>query len=91
MNGNREQTPEHNAENTASTSPFKRLEGHFWRKTASGFFVLIPLLATFLVIRFFFGYVDGIFRGPSGLLTRWIADTPLDFLGVGVLFTIALL
>ncbi|MCI0841908.1 MAG: DUF502 domain-containing protein, partial [Chloroflexi bacterium] len=38
-----------------------------------------------------FGYIDGIFRGDSGLLTRWIEGTPLDFPGVGVAFTIAML
>ncbi len=91
MNGNRDQKPDQDAEYLASPSPFKRLESHFWRRTAAGFLVLIPLLATFLVIRFFFSYIDGIFRGPSGLLTRWIAGTPLDFPGVGVIFTIGLL
>ncbi|PKB61432.1 MAG: hypothetical protein BZY79_03810 [SAR202 cluster bacterium Casp-Chloro-G4] len=58
---------------------------------AAGFFVLVPLLATFLVIRLVFGYVDGIFRGDTGLLTRWIEGTPLDFPGVGVALTLGLL
>ena len=97
MNEDREQ-PLPGAEAEQSTghmghqrTPFQRLERHFWRRIASGFFVLIPLLATFLVIRFAFGYVDGIFRGDSGLLTRWIEGTRLDFPGIGVAFTIALL
>ena len=72
-------------------SLYQRGERHFWRRIAAGFFVLVPLLATFLIIRFVFGYVDGIFRGSSGLLTRWIEGTPLDFPGVGVAFTVALL
>lgn len=91
MYGNRKQNPERKAENLDSTPLFKRLEGHFWRRIAAGFLVLIPLLATFLIIRFFFAYIDGIFRGPSGLLTRWIAGTPLDFPGIGVILTIGLL
>ena len=70
---------------------YQRGERHFWRRIAAGFFVLVPLLATFLIIRFVFGYIDGIFRGDSGLLTRWIEGTPLDFPGVGVAFTIAML
>ena len=70
---------------------YQRGERHVWRKIAAGFFVLVPLLATFLIIRFVFGYVDGIFRGDSGLLSRWIEGTPLDFIGVGVAFTLALL
>lgn len=72
-------------------SYYQRGERHLWRRIAAGFFVLVPLLATFLVIRFVFGYVDGIFRGDAGLLTRWIEGTPLDFPGVGVAFTIGLL
>ena len=70
---------------------YQRGERHFWRRIAAGCFVLVPLLATFLIIRFVFGYIDGIFRGDSGLLTRWIEGTPLDFPGVGVAFTIAML
>lgn len=94
MNNGRDQSPsEPGSESTgqAPQSYYQRGERHFWRRIAAGFFVLVPLLATFLIIRFVFGYVDGIFRGDSGLLTRWIEGTPLDFPGVGVAFTITLL
>jgi len=80
-----------NEDDLPQESLYQRGERHFWRRIASGFFVLVPLLATFLIIRFVFGYIDGIFRGDSGLLTRWIEGTFLDFPGVGVAFTIGLL
>ena len=94
MNNGRDQSqPEPGADvkGELHQSYYQRGERHVWRKVAAGFFVLVPLLATFLIIRFVFGYIDGIFRGESGLLTRWIEGTPLDFPGVGVAFTIGML
>ena len=67
---------------------YQRGERHFWRRIAAGFFVLVPLLATFLIIRFVFGYVDGIY---FGLLGTRVEGTPLGYPGVGVAFAIALL
>ena len=92
-NGSGQSQSKHSAneDDLPQESFYQRGERHFWRRIASGFFVLVPLLATFLIIRFVFGYVDGLFRGDSGLLTRWIEGTVLDFPGVGVAFTIGLL
>ena len=94
MNNGRDQSqvePDADSSDPQKYTFYQRGERHFWRRIAAGFFVLVPLLATFLIIRLVFGYIDGIFRGDSGLLTRWIEGTPLDFPGVGVAFTIALL
>lgn len=94
MNNGRDQSQSEKdakKEDLSHQSLYQRGERHFWRRIAAGFFVLVPLLATFLIIRFVFGYVDGIIRGDSGLLTRWIEDTVLDKPGVGVAFTIGLL
>ena len=70
---------------------FQRVESHILRRIISGFFVLIPLLVTLLILRFLFVYIDGIFRGEGGLFNRFIKDTPLDFLGIGVVFSIMFL
>lgn len=94
MNNGRDQSqvePDPDSSDPQKYTFYQRGERHFWRRIAAGFFVLVPLLATFLIIRLVFGYIDGIFRGDSGLLTRWIEGTPLDFPGVGVAFTIAML
>jgi len=94
LNNGRDQSQSEPGSNNGSPlrpSYYQRGERHFWRRIAAGFFVLVPLLATFLVIRLVFGYVDGIFRGDTGLLTRWIEGTPLDFPGVGVALTLGLL
>ncbi|MCI0440729.1 MAG: DUF502 domain-containing protein [Chloroflexi bacterium] len=74
-----------------SRTPFQRIQSHFARRALAGLLVLIPLLATILVLRFVFVYVDGIFRGPDGFFTPLIEGTPLDFPGVGVVFAVLLL
>ncbi len=74
-----------------SRTPVQRLQSHFARRALAGLLVLIPLLATILVLRFVFVYVDGIFRGPGGFFTPLIEGTPLDFPGVGVVFAVLLL
>lgn len=57
----------------------KRLESHLWRRTLSGFFVLIPLFVTLLVLRFVFDYLDDLVR-------PWVRGRIdiLDFPGIGV-------
>ena len=64
----------------------QRLESHIIRFMLSGFLVLIPLIITVIVLRFFFGYLDSFVR-------PWISPraTFLDFPGVGVLATLIVL
>ena len=60
------------------TSLFRKAEHHVWRNLASGFWVLVPVLVTYLIFRLAFIYVDGFFR-------PLVKNTPLDFPGVGVI------
>ena len=69
----------------------QRLERHVLRRILSGFLVLIPLIATVLIVRYAFVYVDGIFRGDGGFLTPLLEGTPLYFPGVGVVFALVIL
>ena len=62
----------------------RRLERHIGRRIASGFLVLVPVLVTYLILRFVFGYVDGLLRPLA-------KDTPLDYTGVGVAIALVLL
>ena len=64
---------------------FQRLESHLWRRMASGFFVLIPLLVTFIVLRFVVGYIDGFVTPP------FVKGTPYYFPGIGVVFALIVL
>ena len=63
----------------------QRLEGHFGRRIFSGFLVLVPLLATILILQFVLGYIDTSFRAFA-----FVKDTPLDFRGIGVAFAVIL-
>ncbi len=67
-----------------ASSIFWRFEHHIWRAIISGFVVSIPLLITYIVLRFFFINVDDLFR-PI------VRDTVLDFPGIGVVATFVLL
>jgi uncharacterized membrane protein len=58
---------------------------------ASGFFLLVPLLITFLILRFAFLFLDGIFRGDDGLLNFVLKDKPWDIQGMGVVLSLVLL
>ena len=40
----------------------RRVEGHIARRVGSGFLVLIPLLTTFLILMFVFGFIGDFFR-----------------------------
>ena len=60
-----------------------RAERHLWRRMASGLLVLIPLLVTIIVLRFFVGYLDSFFHPIVG-------DT-LSVPGIGLLLTLVLL
>ena len=64
----------------------RRIERHAWRRVLSGFLVMIPLLVTFLILRFIFGYVDGFFR-------PMFKDSypALDFPGIGVVISLVVL
>ena len=76
---------------TGNRSVAQRIERHFGRRILSGFLVLVPLLATLLILSMVFGYVDGIFRGQGGVFTPFIDQTILDFPGIGVIFAVILL
>ena len=70
------------------SSPLRRLEGHLSRRVVSGFLVLVPLLITVWVLYLAFSFVDGVFRGESGILRSVIRDTPWDFWGLGVIIAV---
>ncbi|MCH7786712.1 MAG: DUF502 domain-containing protein [Chloroflexi bacterium] len=63
----------------------QRLESHIGRRIFSGFLVLVPLLATILILQFVLGYIDASFRAFA-----FVKDTPLDFRGIGVAFAVIL-
>ena len=69
-------------------SYYQRIEGHIWRRIAAGFFVLIPIIATFVILRFLFTYMDGLIRGDGGIGSNLLEGTFLDFPGIGVIVTI---
>ena len=79
------------APQSTKVTPFQRVERHVLRRIVSGFIVLIPLIVTILILRYAFIYVDNIFRGDSGFFTRIIRGGPLDFAGVGVIFSLIVL
>ena len=72
-------------------SYYQRIEGHIWRRIAAGFFVLIPIIATFVILRFLFTYMDGLIRGDGGIGSNLLKGTFLDFPGIGVIVTIFIL
>ena len=55
----------------------RRIERHIFRRVASGFLVLVPVLVTFLILALGFREADRIFRPLA-------QDTLLNFTGVGV-------
>ena len=69
-------------------SPLQRLERHVLSRMFSGFFVLIPLIVTVLILQYVFDYLDGVVRGDGGLLSEVIDKTPLNFPGVGVVIAL---
>ena len=74
------------------SSPFlRRVERHISRRIVSGFILLVPVLVTLWVILIAFFFVDGLFRGTSGLLSVFGDDRPWDFPGIGVLITLVVL
>ena len=74
------------AQEQVERSPFQRLESHLWRRMASGFFVLIPLLVTFIVLRLVVDYIDGFVRPLP-----FVEDKPYDVPGIGVVFAVVAL
>jgi len=63
---------------------FRRLEHHVFRRIASGFLVLVPLIITLLILLFVFRQVESMFR-------PFLEDrTRLYFPGLGVIITLAL-
>jgi uncharacterized membrane protein len=63
---------------------FRRLEGHIGRRLLSGFVVLVPLIVTYVILRVGFVFVDENVR-------PFFEGTPLDFPGIGVIITLAIL
>ena len=72
-------------------SKLRRAERHVSRTMLSGLFLMIPMLITGLILWLFIVYLDRPFRGEDGFFTRWIEGTHLDFLGVGIIFTVVVL
>lgn len=74
---------------TGKRTPFRKLERHIWRRIASGFLLLVPVMITILIFKLAFQYIDGFFRplvSDTALKDSW-----LDFPGIGILFTIFIL
>ena len=69
-------------------SYYQRIEGHIWRRIAAGFFVLIPIIATFVILRFLFTYMDGLIRGDGCIVSNLLKGTFLAFPCIGVIVTI---
>ena len=88
MNGQRKNTDGRgNAEpKRVDREGVQRLERHVWRRIVSGFFVLIPLLITVLVLKLIIDFVDGFFRPFF-----FVKDKPYDVPGIGVLFSLVAL
>ena len=62
-------------------SVFRRVEHHVWKRVASGFLVLVPLLITLWILYVAFSFLDGFFRR---------APIPY-FPGIGVVVTLVTL
>ncbi len=65
-------------------SPLARLQRHVGRRIVSGFLILIPLIITFLILRFVYVYVEGFF-------SPIVDEFAWTFPGIGVLITLVLL
>jgi uncharacterized membrane protein len=65
-------------------SPIARLQRHVGRRIVSGFLILIPLIITFLILRFVYVYVEGFF-------SPIVDEFAWTFPGIGVLITLFLL
>ena len=65
-------------------SPIARLQRHVGRRIVSGFLILVPLIITFLILRFAYVYVEGFFSPV-------VDEFAWTFPGIGVLVTLLLL
>lgn len=65
-------------------SPLARLQRHVGRRIVSGFLILVPLVITFLILRFVYVYVEGFF-------SPIVDEFAWTFPGIGVLITLLLL
>ncbi|MCX8213016.1 MAG: DUF502 domain-containing protein [SAR202 cluster bacterium] len=65
-------------------SPIARLQRHAGRRIVSGFLILVPLIITFLILRFVYMYVEGFFSPV-------VDEFGWTFPGIGVLITLVLL
>jgi uncharacterized membrane protein len=65
-------------------SPLARLQRHVGRRIVSGFLILVPLIITFLILRFVYMYVEGFFSPV-------VDEFAWTFPGIGVLITLVLL
>lgn len=68
----------HKAVDLQSIGDMRKIERHVWRRVRMGFFALIPLLATYIALRFLIGYIDG-------LLAPLLNILPFSFPGLGLL------
>ena len=86
MEGQQEHSEDLTASEQTSAEPslFRRAEHHVWRRVASGFLVLVPLLITLWILYIVFSFLDGFIR-------RAPLPWPLDFPGIGVVLSLVTL
>ena len=71
---------------TPGTPVMRRIEHHLWRNLSSGFWVLVPLVITFVIFRFAFVEIDGVVRPFVSNIS--LLGFSFDFRGVGVIVTL---
>lgn len=67
---------------TPGTPVLRRIELHLWKNLSSGFWVLVPLVITFVIFRFAFVEIDEFVRPVVKRISF------LDFRGIGVIITL---
>lgn len=74
------------AEEQTKDSVRHRVERHLWRRMASGFLVLIPLIVTIVILDLVIDFLDGFVRPLP-----FVHDQPYDIYGIGLVFSLVLL
>ena len=73
--------------NLQSTNRAQRVEGHVWGRVRAGFMMFVPILVTYLVLRFMVGYTDGLLAPLLNMLP--FSAPGLSLLLLFVIFYIA--
>ena len=68
---------------TAGPQPLQKAEHHVWGRVKAGFMMFVPILVTYLVLRFLVGYTDGLLAPLLNLL-------PYQFPGLSLLLLIVI-